>query len=168
MTVKFYSEHTEPTRGTNESAGFDLIASLHYTTDAYDEENNPCKLFLHNERNMTLSIPPYHRVMVPTGLYTAPETDLRMFFAVVLRSSIGWKKGLMIPNAIGVIDQDYRGEWKILLYNPSKVSVLIEHKERVAQLIPLKTVGVSFERVQSIDELPHTERGKGGFGSTKF
>ena len=111
-----------------------------------------------------IKIPPQHRVRIATGLYL--ECPEAMRFEIVLRSSIGWKKGLIIPNSVGVIDSDYRGELFLILFNPLNADVVVWHGERIAQLILSPTVRVEWQEVSSASELTKTERGGGGFGST--
>lgn len=81
------------------------------------------------------------------------------------RSSLG-AKGLILPNAPGTIDADYRGELMVLMTWIGKgESFTIPKGERIAQLIIAPIPRVSFREV-SEDLLGETERGDGGFGST--
>lgn len=82
------------------------------------------------------------------------------------RSSMAAKHNL--EAGAGVIDEDYRGEVKVLLRNFGKSTVLISPGMRIAQLLVLPVV-VDAEPVgplESLTMLPETERGEGGFGST--
>ena len=66
-------------------------------------------------------------------------------------------------NKVGVIDADYRGEILVSLYNQSGQVRTVSKGDRIAQLVIEKVETPVFEEV---DELPDTERGAGGFGST--
>lgn len=97
---------------------------------------------------------------VPTGTYVAiPEGSAGLLF---VRSSVG-SRGIGIANGVGVIDSDYRGEVGLLLVNRGEAPKFIEEGERIAQLV---IVPAPQMRVVQVDELPPTDRGAGGFGST--
>lgn len=66
-------------------------------------------------------------------------------------------------NAPGLIDAGYRGELKVLLANLGPEPVTFERGERIAQLVVVQVVPV---RLDPVAELPPSERGPGGFGST--
>lgn len=76
------------------------------------------------------------------------------------RSSLG-SKG--IHRFAGVIDADYRGEWMVCLHNTTRDSFFINVGDKIAQVLFQK---VESWDVEIVDELPETERGEGGFGST--
>ena len=98
---------------------------------------------------------------VHTGLHIAlPESWV---FMVEPRSSIGYKTGLRLSNSMGIIDEDYRGEICILYDNISDSDYEIKAGDRIAQ--------IWVERVErfkpvTVNILPTTERGEGGFGSS--
>lgn len=79
------------------------------------------------------------------------------------RSSSGAKHGLELNNTCGVIDSDYRGEWKAAIRTKSGKSFDWEAGERILQFMIVPIADVSLELVDSLDE---TSRGVGGFGST--
>lgn len=82
---------------------------------------------------------------------------------MAIRSGHG-AKGLVLANAIGVIDQDYRGDWMAnLINNNPHEPIYISRYERVAQVL---IVPVSYCDIEVVEELDETERGAGGFGST--
>lgn len=81
---------------------------------------------------------------------------------VFSRSSLGQKK-IIIPNSVGVIDSDYRGEIKVPLISLNDCPVLIEKGTRVAQGMLIKVTKAKFIKC---DILSDTDRGVGGFGST--
>lgn len=73
------------------------------------------------------------------------------------------KKGIMITNGIGTIDEGFRGTLGILLTNTNKNPYIIEHLARIAQMSIKPVLYFNFEQVDTIDI---TERNEGGFGST--
>jgi dUTP pyrophosphatase len=73
------------------------------------------------------------------------------------------KQGITCLNTPGTIDSDYRGEIKVILINLSNEEQLIKHGDRIAQMVIAKYEKVNFNLVT---QLPETERGAGGFGST--
>ena len=82
------------------------------------------------------------------------------------RSGLAVKKGLQV--GAGVIDADYRGEVKVLLFNMGSDAVTVDEGERCAQLVLEKYVRSEVVDVDEagIGQLVETERGAGGFGST--
>lgn len=107
-----------------------------------------------------VTIHPGEAVLVSTGI--AIELPQGLECQVRLRSGHALK-GLIIPNAPGTIDNDYRGEIKIIVHNLSKVDVIISKGERVAQLVIAPYSQFKFTEVGYLSE---TERGIKGFGST--
>lgn len=127
-----------PQYQTKDSAGADLCALL-------DED---------------LTIPHGQIAMIPTGL----SFEIPSGFEIQIRARSGLaSKGIMIPNAPGTIDADYRGEVKILLLNMSGSDFIITPNMRIAQMIMASVIQASFDIT---DELTETNRGEGGFGST--
>ncbi|MDD5011796.1 MAG: dUTP diphosphatase [Phycisphaerae bacterium] len=106
---------------------------------------------------------PFERFAVPTGFKIAIERGFEG--QVRPRSGLALKKGLTVANAPGTIDSDYRGELKVILINLSSEAVTIETGERIAQLV---ISPVARAEMKIVNELPVTERGEGGFGSTGF
>lgn len=79
------------------------------------------------------------------------------------RSGLAAKDGVTVLNAPGTIDSDYRGEVKVILVNHGASPVMIEAGDRIAQLVIARVEPT----VMSVaDDLPDTERGAGGMGST--
>ena len=75
-------------------------------------------------------------------------------------------QGMMLPNGVGTIDADYRGELQVLAtYLGPESCPSVEAGERVAQLVISPIPDVRFDEVES-EQLPDTDRGEGGFGST--
>jgi dUTP pyrophosphatase len=79
------------------------------------------------------------------------------------RSGLALKHGVTVLNAPGTIDADYRGEVKVILINHGAEPFRIARGDRIAQLVVAAVTPVRFERAEN---LPVTDRGEGGFGST--
>jgi len=111
-----------------------------------------------------LTLVPGARVAVPTGLVIAlpagHEGQVRP------RSGLAFKHGLTVVNAPGTIDEDYRGELKVLLINLGQEPYTIHNGDRIAQLVVAPVARVSVEPVADVAALGSTERGEGGFGSS--
>lgn len=109
-----------------------------------------------------LTLAPLERAMIPTGLaIELPGPDcVALLYA---RSGLAIKHGLTLPNCVGVIDSDYRGEIKVGLINQSTAPYTIQPGERIAQLCIAPVWQASFTPADALNE---TERGAGGFGST--
>ena len=82
---------------------------------------------------------------------------------IYARSGLACKRDLAPANKVGVVDSDYRGEFMIVLHNHGKNVQMIEHGERIAQLVVTPVFTPGFVEVTELDE---TGRGEGGFGST--
>jgi len=108
-----------------------------------------------------VTIPGGGQAVIPTGLSMAVPDGYVGILA--LRSSMGVRKGLGLSNGIGVIDSDYRGPLSVGLYNMRADSYTVEPGDRIAQLM---VVPVLRPEIEVVDELPETERGANGFGST--
>ena len=105
---------------------------------------------------------PQERAMVATGLAIALPEGYAGF--VLPRSGLAAKHGISIVNAPGLIDSNYRGELKVVLVNTDpEESFSIEIGDRIAQLIVMPVPTISFEQVE---ELPDSQRGESGFGSS--
>ena len=99
--------------------------------------------------------------MVPTGL--GAEIPAGLAGMVFSRSGLGTKHGMVVAQGVGVIDSDYRGEIKVPLRNMGEKPYAVQPGERIAQLVLLP---VQLLPVEEVQELTHTQRGQGGFGST--
>ena len=133
------SKHPLPKYETEGWSGMDLGAKL--------DEN--------------LILKPLDRVLVPTGLYFEFEKGYEA--QVRARSGLALKKGLGLPNGIGTIDSDYRGELKVILINMSREDVVIEDGDRIAQVVFMK---IETPELVEVEEISDTERSDGGFGHT--
>jgi dUTP pyrophosphatase len=126
---------TLPSRGSSQSAGLDI-----------------CSI-------EDVAIEPRHRVLVSTGLAVAiPEG---YYGRVAPRSGLATKNGLDV--LAGVIDADYRGEIRCLLYNTGDEAIQLPAESKICQLIIEKIIT---PRAVWADEISKTDRGSGGFGST--
>lgn len=109
----------------------------------------------------TLQIPPRVVTLVPTGIAVAiPAGHVGLLIA---RSSLASKKSMTLANGVGVIDADYRGEIKVPIVTTDGCHNLIQAGTRIAQLIIMP---IALPTVEVVDELPDSDRGVGGFGST--
>jgi dUTP pyrophosphatase len=111
---------------------------------------------------VAVRVAPGERVLVPTGIAIALPDGCAAF--VHPRSGLAIRSGLTVVNAPGTIDAGYRGEIAVALVNldPSQV-VEIARGDRIAQLIFQEVARVRWVQV---DQLPGSDRGEGGFGST--
>ena len=136
MEVKRLSTHgILPRRATPGSAGFDLFCS-----DA-------------------VTLGPGDLVCVPTGI--AVQVPPGTYGRIAPRSGVTVKHHVHV--GAGVIDRDYTGEIKVVLYNLGKNSVTFQAFDRIAQLILEK---IDLPEIREVQELGETSRGHGGFGST--
>jgi len=124
-----------PTRGSDKAAGYDLYSAYDYVIPA---------------RGKILAKTDI-QIKVPHGTYGR----------VAPRSGLAWKQHIDI--GAGVVDEDYRGNVGVVMFNHSEVEVTIKTGDRVAQLVCEK---ISYPEIQVIDTLDETIRGEGGFGST--
>jgi dUTP pyrophosphatase len=109
-----------------------------------------------------VSLGPGQRAAVPTGIAVAIPAGYAGF--IHARSGRALKEGLALPNAPGLIDSGYRGEIKVILVNLDlSSSIDIRRGDKIAQLVVQPVRSIQLEPVQ---ELPGTERGEGGFGSS--
>ena len=142
MVMKWKRLHKEaqaPERQTPGSAGYDLCACI----------QDPAV------------IGPGDTGVFPTGLaLEIPEGHVGLVFC---RSGLGVKHGISLPNCVGVIDSDYRGEIMVGLYNSGESEYTVQPADRIAQLMVVPVVQA---QIQMVDELDETQRGAGGFGST--
>ena len=108
-----------------------------------------------------ISVAPGEIKLIPTGLFV--EIPVGYEGQVRARSGLALRYGLMLPNAPGTIDADYRGELQVIVGNCAQTSYTIERGMRFAQLV---IAPVAHVEVVEVAELAETERGDGGFGHT--
>ena len=141
MIVKIVNQSSNPLPeySTVHSAGMDLRANL----------------------TEPIVLKPLQRVLVPTGLFI--ELPVGYEAQIRPRSGLALKKGITVLNSPGTIDADYRGEVGIILINLSSEDFIIEHGERICQMVIARHEHIGWELVEILEE---TERGSGGFGHT--
>lgn len=141
MQIKIINLSTNqlPAYETAASAGMDIRANL----------------------EMPITLKPLERNMVPTGLFI----ELPVGFEAQIRPRSGFaaKSGVTVLNSPGTIDADYRGEIKVILINLSAQEVVVNHGDRIAQMVIARHETVSWQAVNLLSE---TQRGEGGFGHT--
>jgi dUTP pyrophosphatase len=105
---------------------------------------------------------PGERALVGTGIAVAiPEGHAGL---VTPRSGLAAKNGITIVNTPGLVDSGYRGELRVILHNTDRhETVVIEPGMRIAQLV---VVAVPEAALREVEELPESERGSSGFGSS--
>lgn len=126
-----------PIYQTSGSVGFDFYCRVETVVEARSLARIPA--------NMIIATPPGFMLMV------------------TMRSSTAKRKGLLIPNGVGIIDQDYCGEGdeiSISVYNFRDEPVLVERGERLAQGIFVPIMRANWTEITTVGE------GRGGFGST--
>ncbi|MEE8299740.1 MAG: dUTP diphosphatase [Desulfatiglandales bacterium] len=126
-----------PSYQSDSSSGLDIRAAVH----------------------KAITLKPGEIKLIPTGLsISLPkgyEAQIRP------RSGLALRHGLGLVNSPGTIDADYRGEIGVIAINWGKKSFTIKRGDRIAQVVINK---ISRARVEEVNELDHTKRGKGGFG----
>ncbi|KAJ3559362.1 hypothetical protein NM688_g396 [Phlebia brevispora] len=136
LFVKRLSEKAKiPTKGSDESAGFDIYAT------------QECEIAARGQSVVKTDI----SIALPKGSYGR----------IAPRSGLAAKNGIDV--GAGVIDADYRGEVKVLLFNFSDHVFKVSEGDRIAQLIIEK---IENPIIEEVDDLDVTKRGKSGFGST--
>ena len=128
-----------PSPATSRAAGHDLCAAV--------------------DSDVLLS--PGDRVLIPTGFMLAIPDGFEA--QIRPRSGLALKHGVVLPNAPGTIDADYRGELRVILGNIGQKDFTVHRGDRIAQLVIAPVVRAEWDEVASLDE---TARGDGGFGST--
>ncbi|MDI6400670.1 dUTP diphosphatase [Balneolaceae bacterium ANBcel3] len=128
-----------PSYATKEAAGMDLRAAT----------------------KEPVTIKPGQRVLIPTGFQMALPSGYEA--QIRPRSGLALRNGITMLNTPGTIDSDYRGEVMVIAINLGQEPFEVAFGDRIAQMViaPVTKAVVSESR-----ELPETERGEGGFGST--
>jgi dUTP pyrophosphatase len=104
---------------------------------------------------------PGDRGLVPTGFAIALPEGYEA--QVRPRSGLALRHGLVLPNAPGTIDADYRGELLVIVLNAGREPITLRRGDRIAQLVVAPVANARFVEVDTLDE---TARGAGGFGHT--
>jgi dUTP pyrophosphatase len=108
-----------------------------------------------------VTVEPGGRALVATGIALAIPQGYAGF--VLPRSGLALRQGVTLLNTPGLIDAGYRGEVKVLLVNHDRAAAAIARGDRIAQLVIQR---VEPAELVEVDELPASDRGAGGFGST--
>jgi len=109
-----------------------------------------------------VELPPGERALVGTGLAVAIPDGYAGY--VQPRSGLAAKHGITIVNTPGLVDSGYRGELKVILHNTDRrEAFIVEPGMRIAQLVVLEIPAVD---PVEVEELPGSDRGAGGFGSS--
>jgi dUTP pyrophosphatase len=106
-----------------------------------------------------LVLAPGERGLVPCGFRMAVPQGHEA--QVRARSGLAWKHGIVVPNAPGTIDADYRGEVKVILWNLGEAPFTVSRGMRVAQLVLAPVARAAWEAGAPLEA---TARGEGGFG----
>jgi dUTP pyrophosphatase len=129
-----------PEYATHGSAGLDLRACL----------------------DAPITLEPGATHLVPTGLAIHIE-DPGLAAVLLPRSGLGHKHGIVLGNLVGLIDSDYQGQVMVSCWNRGSQPYGIQVGDRLAQMVFVPVVQVTFERV---DEFAESHRAEGGFGHT--
>jgi dUTP pyrophosphatase len=111
--------------------------------------------------SVVTTIPPGERALVPTGIRLALPPGYEG--QVRARSGLALRKGIVLPNAPGTIDADYRGELSVILWNTSREPFLVQRGDRIAQLVVTRVARVVWDERAALED---SVRSGGGFGST--
>ncbi len=126
-----YRDVPTPVRATREAAGYDVCAYL--VDRSVRISDGAAVIERASEASHALRLEPGETALVPLGfkarLPVGYEAQVR------IRSSMAFKRGLIIPNGPGTIDADYPDEWMVMLKNDSSRTVSIAHGERIAQIV---------------------------------
>ncbi len=129
-----------PAYGTSGAAGLDLRACI----------------------ESPLQLAPGQAELIPTGL--AIHIGDPHYAAMILpRSGLGHRHGIVLGNLVGLIDSDYQGQVLVSLWNRSAQTFELKPLERIAQLVMVPVMQVSW---QVVEDFEASARGAGGFGST--
>lgn len=144
LHIKLLSENaTVPTKGSPYSAGYDLYSATDTIIKSHSLNLVPTDLSI--------------------AIMSASESNTCYYGRVAPRSGLACK---FIDVGAGVIDADYRGPVKVVMYNHSDADFQISKGDRIAQLIIEQIADAPIVVLQNGTELPVSQRGSGGFGST--
>ena len=137
-------------KSNNELPKYETIGSAGMDIRAYLPDGN-------------IVLKPLERKIIPTGLYVSIPEGYEI--QIRARSGLALKHGLSLPNGIGTIDSDYRGELGVILVNLSNEDYTIKSGEKIAQMVLAKYEKIEFKITNELDE---TQRGEGGYGHTGY
>ncbi|XP_070279478.1 deoxyuridine 5'-triphosphate nucleotidohydrolase, mitochondrial isoform X2 [Myotis yumanensis] len=158
------SEHaTAPTKGSARAAGYDLHSPCERSWPQLGVLANPPT----PAEQMQPSCPHAYDYTIPPMEKTLVKTDIQIALPSGCYGRVAPRSGLAAKHFIdvgaGVIDEDYRGNLGVVLFNFGKEKFEVKKGDRIAQLICERIFYPEIEEVQALDD---TERGSGGFGST--
>ncbi|MER0028467.1 dUTP diphosphatase [Corynebacterium sp. KPL4043] len=110
-----------------------------------------------------------HDVSVPVGAHRVGDTGVKVAVPrghvgmIFVRSSTGIKRKLVLSNGTGIIDSGFTGSIKISLHNTGDTTQHITAGDYIAQLV---IIPIATNDIAEVRELPHTERGTNGIGSS--
>ena len=133
------SSNPLPVYATDGSSGMDIRANL----------------------DIPQSLKPLERALIPTGIFI--EIPQGYEVQIRPRSGLAIKQGITCLNTPGTIDADYRGEIKVILINLSQEEQIIQHGDRIAQMVVQQVEQAVWKPVEQLES---TERNAGGFGHT--
>jgi dUTP pyrophosphatase len=109
-------------------------------------------------------IEPFGRSLVPTGV----KFDIPIGHEIQVRSKSGLalKQGLMVLNSPGTVDEGYTGEVKVIMFNTTQHSVMIEKGTKVAQAVLSRCLPGKWVDLVKVDVINNKDRNEKGFGST--
>lgn len=149
--IKFKRLHEEaklPVWATRGSIGADVFAFC------LDEDRRKNKIVL----------PPRNTRAISTGLAIEPPEFFEDGWIIMVLSRSGMAmNSVFVANSPGLIDPDYRGELKVLLYNGGLETQYVSHGDRIAQLLVVRT---AWATIIPVTDLSETDRGDKGLGST--
>jgi dUTP pyrophosphatase len=128
-----------PAYATAGAAGMDLLAAV----------------------DAPVTLLPGGRALIPTGFAMALPEGFEL--QIRPRSGLALKHGIVLPNAPGTIDEDYRGEVQVIMMNAGTEAFTVTRGMRIAQAVLAPVWRAAWIEVENLD---NTTRGTGGFGST--
>ena len=157
LCVKRLSEYAIiPSRGSRYSAGYDLSSAENTIVPARG------KALVKTDLSISIPENTYARIAPRFYLFNFLFFFLVCSYTLVIsRSGLAWKNSIDV--GAGVVDYDYRGNVGVILFNLGDVDFNVSRGDRIAQLILER---ISMADIEEVDELPSTDRGEGGFGST--
>ena len=111
-----------------------------------------------------LEIPPFGRVLVPTGL----SFDIKDGYEIQVRSKSGLslKQGLMVLNSPGTVDNGYTGEVQVIVFNTNSYTADIPKGMKIAQAVLCPVVNGKWVNLVEKNSIENKDRNTNGFGST--
>lgn len=165
LKVKKRSEDVMFKTQGNDS-GYD-VAAMGYCTSNYGQLSETKWL----GDNESFSIEPGERVLIKTGLSMAlPKPVETKWGTIIIESQVRPKSSLSaklcLDVKLGTVDNEYRGEVGVTLKNDSPIVKIIKKGDKIGQLVFNRVIKFNEKHILFVDELPDSERGSNGYGST--